>query len=186
MADHPLLKDTIAKMQKSLDHTLHEFSGIHTGKANPSMVDGILVEAYGSHMRLKEVAAITTPDSRMIVVQPWDKSMLKPIEKGIQMANIGINPVIDGNVVRLPFPEMSKDRRAELAKVAHRLAEEGRVAVRNARRDGIEGVKKALKDGKISEDDAKRLEKDVQNHTDRIIKEIGDHLTHKEQELLKV
>lgn len=186
MADHPLIKDTLAKMQKSLEHTLHEFSGIHTGKANPSMVEAVTVEAYGSHMRLKEVAAITTPDSRMIVVQPWDKSMLKPIEKGIQMANIGINPIVDGNVVRLPLPDMSKDRRAELAKVAHRLAEEGRVSVRNARRDGIEAVKKALKDGKISEDDAKRLEKEVQTHTDRIIKEIGDHLTHKEQELLKV
>lgn len=186
MADHPLIKDTLAKMQKSLEHTLHEFSGIHTGKANPSMVEAVTVEAYGSHMRLKEVAAITTPDSRMIVVQPWDKSMLKPIEKGIQMANIGINPIVDGNVVRLPLPDMNKDRRAELAKVAHRLAEEGRVSVRNARRDGIEAVKKALKDGKISEDDAKRLEKDVQTHTDRIIKEIGDHLTHKEQELLKV
>lgn len=186
MADHPLIKDTLAKMQKSLDHTLHEFSGIHTGKANPSMVEGVMVEAYGSHMRLKEVAAITTPDSRMIVVQPWDKSMLKPIEKGIQMANIGINPVVDGNLVRLPLPDMSKDRRAELAKVAHRLAEDGRVSVRNARRDGIEHVKKALKDGKISEDDGKRLEKEVQAHTDRIIKEIGDHLTHKEQELLKV
>ena len=186
MNDHPLIKDTITRMQKNLDHTLHEFSGIHTGKANPSMVEGIPVETYGSSMRLKECAAIHTPESRMIVVQPWDKSLLKPIEKAIQVANIGINPVVDGALVRLPLPEMSKERRQELTKVAHRLAEEGRVALRNTRREGIELVKKTLKDGKISEDDAKRLEKEVQTHTDRISKEIDTHLAHKEQELLKV
>ncbi len=162
MADHPLTKDCIAKMQKNLDHTLHEFSGIHTGKANPSMVEGIMVEAYGSAVRLKECAAIHTPDPRMILVQPWDKSLLRTIEKAIQMANIGINPVVDGPAVRLPLPEMSKERRQDLTKVAHRLAEEGRVAIRNTRRDGVEAVKKALKDGKVSEDDAKKLEKDIQ------------------------
>jgi len=186
MADHPLVKDCIAKMQKNLEHTLQEFAGINTGKASPAMVEGIMVEAYGSNMRLKECAAIHTPDPRMINVQPWDKSLLKPIEKAIQMANIGINPVIDGPIVRLPLPEMSKERRLELTKVAHRLAEEGRVAVRNTRRDGVEALKKALKDGKITEDDHKKLEKDVQTQTDRIIKEIGDQTAKKEQELLKV
>ena len=186
MNEHPLIKDTIARMQKNLDHTLHEFSGIHSGKANPTMVEGIPVEAYGSNMRLKEVAAIHTPESRMIVVQPWDKTLLKAIEKAIQSANIGINPVVDGAVVRLPQPEMSKERRQELTKVAHRLAEEGRVALRNTRRDGIELVKKAQKDGKITEDDSKRIEKDVQAHTDRISREIDTALATKEQELLKV
>lgn len=186
MAEHPLTKDCVAKMQKSLDHTLHEFSGINTGKATPSMVEGIMVEAYGSTMRLKECAAIHTPDPRMISVQPWDKSLLKPLEKAIQMANIGINPVIDGPCVRLPLPEMSKERRQELAKVANRLAEEGRVAIRNARRDGVDAVKKALKEGKISEDECKKLEKDIQTHTDSLIKQIGDNLAKKEQELLKV
>jgi ribosome recycling factor len=186
MADHPLIKDCIAKMQKNLDHTLHEFSGVHTGKASPALVEGVMVEAYGSTVRLKECAAIHTPDPRMISVQPWDKSLLKPIEKAIQMANIGINPVIDGPSVRLPLPEMSKERRQELTKVAHRLAEEGRVAIRNTRRDGVELIKKALKDGKVSEDEAKKLEKDVQTATDRMVKDIGDHLTKKEQELLKI
>jgi len=186
MAEHPLTKDCIAKMQKSLEHTLHEFSGINTGKATPSMVEGIMVEAYGSTMRLKECAAIHTPDPRMISVQPWDKSLLKPLEKAIQMANIGINPIIDGPCVRLPLPEMSKERRQELAKVATRLAEEGRVAIRNARRDGVDAVKKALKDGKISEDECKKLEKDIQTHTDSLIKQIGDNLAKKEQELLKI
>jgi len=186
MAEHPLLKDCVAKMQKSFDHTLHEFAGINTGKASPSMVEGLMVEAYGSSVRLKECAAIHTPDSRMISVQPWDKSLLKPIEKAIQMANIGINPIIDGPCVRLPLPEMSKERRQELTKVAHRLAEEGRVAIRNARRDGVDAVKKALKDSKISEDEAKKLEKDIQTTTDSLIKQIGDNATKKEQELLKV
>jgi ribosome recycling factor len=186
MADHPLIKDCIAKMQKNLDHTLHEFSGVHTGKASPALVEGVMVEAYGSTVRLKECAAIHTPDPRMISVQPWDKSLLKPIEKAIQMANIGINPVIDGPSVRLPLPEMSKERRQELTKVAHRLAEEGRVAIRNTRRDGVELIKKAQKDGKVSEDEAKKLEKDVQTATDRMVKDIGDHLTKKEQELLKI
>ena len=186
MAEHPLLKDCVAKMQKSFDHTLHEFAGINTGKASPSMVEGLMVEAYGSSVRLKECAAIHTPDSRMISVQPWDKSLLKPIEKAIQMANIGINPIIDGPCVRLPLPEMSKERRQDLTKVAHRLAEEGRVAIRNARRDGVDAVKKALKDSKISEDEAKKLEKDIQTTTDSLIKQIGDNATKKEQELLKV
>ncbi len=186
MADHPLVKDCVAKMQKSFEHTLHEFSTINTGKASPAMVEGIMVEAYGSSMRLKECAAIHTPDPRMIQVQPWDKSLLKPIEKAIQMANIGINPVIDGPSVRLPLPEMSKERRQELTKVAHRLAEEGRVAIRNARRDGVDAVKKAQKEGKLSEDDAKKLEKDIQTATDNLIKQIGDNVTKKEQELLKV
>ena len=186
MADHPLVKDCIAKMQKNLEHTLQEFAGINTGKASPAMVEGIMVEAYGSNMRLKECAAIHTPDPRMISVQPWDKSLLKPIEKAIQMANIGINPIIDGPCVRLPLPEMSKERRQELTKVAHRLAEEGRVAIRNTRRDGIELVKKALKDGKITEDDSKKIEKDVQAVTDRLMKDIGDNVAKKEQELLKV
>lgn len=186
MAEHPLVKDCVAKMQKSFDHTLQEFAGINTGKASPAMVEGIMVEAYGSTMRLKECAAIHTPDPRMISVQPWDKSLLKPIEKAIQVANIGINPIIDGPSVRLPLPEMSKERRQELTKVAHRLAEEGRVAIRNVRRDGVDSVKKALKDSKVTEDEAKKLEKEIQNATDRLIKEIGDQVAKKEQELLKV
>jgi ribosome recycling factor len=186
MNEHPLIKETAEHMTKSLDHTLQEFSAIHTGKASPTMVEGIMVEAYGSQMRLKEVAAITTPDARLIQVQPWDKSLVKPIEKAIQVANIGINPSTDGNVIRLPLPELSGERRKELVKVAHRLAEEGRVSVRHARHDGLEAVKKLQKNGEISEDDLKRYEKEIQKHTDRFIKEIGDHLNHKEQELLTV
>ncbi len=173
-------------MKKAVDHTLHEFSTIHTGKASPAMVESVMVEAYGSMMPLKGCAAITTPDPRMIQIQPWDKGLTRAIEKALQMANIGVNPVVDGALIRLPFPELSKERRQEFVKTAHRLAEEGRVSVRHIRRDAMEATKKLKKDGKISEDDEKRLEKDVQTATDKSIKDIDAHLAHKEKELLTV
>lgn len=180
------LSDAQARMKKAVDHTLHEFSTIHTGKASPAMVESVQVEAYGSMMPLKGCAAITTPDARMIQIQPWDKALLRPIEKALQMANIGVNPVVDGSLIRLPFPELSKERRQEYVKTAHRLAEEGRVAVRHVRRDAMEAAKKLKKDGKISEDDEKRLEKDVQAATDRAIKDIDSSLAHKEKDLMTV
>lgn len=179
---HPILTEAQTRMKKALDHTLHEFANIHTGKATPAMVEGIVVEAYGSQMRIKECAAITTPDSRMIVIQPWDRGLVQAISKGIQVANIGLNPAVDGLVVRVPLPEMSRERRQEFVKVAHRLAEEGRVHIRNVRRDVLESVKKA----KLPEDDAKRLEKEVQALTDKTIGEINQHLASKEKELLTV
>jgi ribosome recycling factor len=178
----PLLNDAIARMKKAVDHTLHEFSSIHTGKATPSMVEGIMVEAYGSQMRLRDCAAITTPDARLIQIQPWDAGLVKAVEKAIQVANLGFNPIPDGKIVRVPLPEMSRERRQEFAKTAHRLAEEGRVHVRNVRRDAMEAVKKA----KLPEDESKRLDKDIQAATDRSIKEINDHLASKEKELLTV
>jgi ribosome recycling factor len=171
------LSDAQARMKKAVDHTLHEFSTIHTGKASPAMVESVMVEAYGSMMPLKGCAAITTPDPRMIQIQPWDKALVRPIEKALQMANIGVNP---------PFPELSKERRQEFVKTAHRLAEEGRVAVRHVRRDAMEAAKKLKKDGKISEDDEKRLEKDVQTATDKAIKDIDTAVANKEKELMTV
>src|SRR3954466_7822499 len=108
---HPILTDAQPRMKKTVDHALHEFSTIHTGKASPTMVEGVMVEAYGSMMRLKECAAISTPDARMIQVQPWDKGLLRAVEKAVQQANLGINPIVDGAVVRLPFPDLSKERR---------------------------------------------------------------------------
>lgn len=184
--NHPILTDVSARMKKAVDHTLHEFSTIHTGKASPAMVESIMVEAYGSTLPLKGCAAITTPDPRMIQVQPWDKGLTRAIEKALQTANIGVNPVVDGTVIRLPFPELSKERRIEFVKTAHRLAEEGRVAVRHARRDAMEAAKRLKKDGKLSEDDEKRLEKEVQGATDRFIREIDTHLANKEKELTTV
>lgn len=178
----PFLADAQAKMKKAVDHTLHEFSAIHTGKATPSMVETVMVDAYGSQTPLKGCAAISTPDARLIQIQPWDVSLMKSIIKGIQEANLGFNPVPDGKVIRIPLPDMSRERRQEFVKNAHRLAEEGRVHVRNARRDVIEAVKKA----KLPEDEAKRVEKDIQVATDAAIKSIGDHLAHKEKDLLTV
>jgi ribosome recycling factor len=169
-------------MKKTVDHTLHEFSTIHTGKASPSMVEAVMVDAYGSQMRIKDCAAITTPDPRMIVIQPWDKGLTQAISKGIQLANLGFNPSIDGQLVRIPLPEMSRERRQEFVKVAHRLAEEGRVHVRNVRRDALESLKKA----KLPEDEAKRTEKEIQALTDKAIEEINHHVATKEKELLAV
>jgi ribosome recycling factor len=184
--NHPILTDAQTRMKKAVDHTVHEFATIHTGKASPAMVETIMVEAYGSMLPLKGCAAITTPDPRLIQIQPWDKGLTRAIEKALQTANIGINPVVDGNLIRLPFPELSRERRQEFVKTAHRLAEEGRVAVRHARRDAMEAAKKQKKDGKLSEDDEKRLEKEVQAATDRAIKDIDAHLASKEKELTTV
>ncbi len=177
---NPILSETNAKMTKAVEHTLHEFSGIHTGKATPSMVEGVVVDAYGSQMRLKECAAITTPDARLIQVQPWDPGLVKAVEKAIQAANLGFNPMVDGKLVRIPLPEMSRERRQDFVKTANRLAEEGRVHVRNVRRDALENLKKA----KLPEDEGKRLEKDIQAVTDKAIKDINEHLARKEKDLL--
>ncbi len=175
-------------MEKAVAHTLHEFSTLHTGKASPSMVESlpIEVERYGSTMQLRELAAITTPDPRCIVVTPWDKSTLKSIERGIQAANLGFNPVVQGNLVRIPIPELSGDRRRDLAKVANRQAEDGRIAVRHARHDAIEAFRKMEKEKEISEDDLHRFEKEVQQETDKAIARINDALETKEKELLTV
>jgi ribosome recycling factor len=133
-------------------------------------------------MRLKECAAILTPDPRLIQIQPWDASLVKAIEKAIQTANLGFNPIADGKTVRVPLPDMSRERRLEFVKTAHRLAEEGRVQVRNVRREAFDAVKKA----KLSEDEGKRIEKEIQSATDKAIKDINEHLAHKEKELLAV
>lgn len=174
------------KADKAVDHTAHEFASVNTGKANPAMVENIVVEAYGSQMALREMAAITTPDARTIAVQPWDKSVLKNIERSIQAANIGITPAVMGDVIRLPLPELTGERRQELVKLVGKYAEDGRVGVRNARRDSMESLKKLQKDGDISEDDLKRGEKEIQSKTDAAIKRINDLLAAKEKDLTTV
>lgn len=179
---HPILTDAQNRMKKAVDHTLHEFSAIHTGKATPQMVESVLVEAYGTMTPLKQCAAISTPDARLIQIQPWDTSLAKAIAKGIIDANLGFNPIVDGKTIRVPLPDMSRERRQEFVKNAHRLAEEGRVHVRNVRRDVIEHAKKA----KLPEDELKRLEKDIQTATDKAIADINTHLAHKEKDLLTV
>lgn len=179
-------KTMTEKAAKAIEHAAHEFAAINTGKANPGMVEGITVEAYGSHMAIRDMAAITTPDARTIAIQPWDRSVLKAIEKAILVSNIGITPSIMGDVIRLPLPDLTGQRRQELVKFASRHAEDGRVAIRNARRDAMDALKKLLKDSAISEDDAKRAEKEIQAKTDEAIKKIGDLFAAKEKDLTKV
>ena len=184
--NHPILTDLQARMKKALEHTLHEFSTIRTGKASPAMVEGVMVEAYGTSMRLRDCAAITTPDARLIQITPWDKSIIRNVEKALQTANLGINPIVDGGLIRMPLPELSRERRQEFVKVAHKLAEEGRVSVRNARHEAMETAKRQQKEGKLSEDDARRIEKEVQTLTDKSMKDLEAHLAAKETELTTV
>lgn len=186
MKAEQILKHTRDEMRKALDHSLHEFNTIHTGKASPAMVESLPVDAYGSTMQLKEVAAITTPDARTISIQPWDKNMIQPVEKAIQTANIGLNPILKGTSLICPLPDLSRERRQELVKLCHHLAEEGRIGIRAGRRGGMEAIKKLEKEGEISEDDRKRLEKEVQAETDRFNHEIEQHLKSKEAELMRV
>jgi ribosome recycling factor len=173
-------------MEKAVEHTQSEFSSLHTGKASVGMVDCVVAEVYGSQVRIKDIAAVTTPDSRTIRIQPWDKDSLKPIEKAITVANVGLNPVIDRVAIRCNVPEMSGERRQDMSKVANAMAEEGKVSVRGIRRDTLDLLKKAQKTGEISEDDLKRLEKDVQKLTDSSIAEIDEVLGKKVADLMKV
>ena len=183
------IKKTIAdggnNMKKAFEWTLNEFGTLHTGKANPGMVENIQVhiEAYGMTQRLKDMAAITTPDAQSIVVQPFDKGAMEDIRKAIQSANIGINPVPQGNVLRCPVPSLSGERRLELAKRATQMAEEGKVRVRNARRDCLESLKKANKDKLVTDDEMKRSDKEIQTHTDKYTADIEKSLKAKEAEL---
>jgi ribosome recycling factor len=181
-----VLKTLDSDMKKAVDHTAHEFSTLHTGKANPSMVDHLQAEVYGSQMRIKDIAAITTPDARLIVIQPWDKAAIKPIEQAIITANIGLNPSSDGQKIRVPIPELSRERRENLIKVSHKMAEDGRIGIRSARHDAMEALKTGAKDGDISEDDQKRYEKEVQKKTDHYNLEIAKIVAAKEAELLQV
>lgn len=189
MSTHPLLKATADKMTAAVAHVQREFATLHTGKANPMMLEGLHFhpESYGgASMALKDVAAIMAPDPRMIVVQPWDKGLLKEIEKAIMTAGLGFNPRIDGEVVRINIPELSKERRAELAKMAGKMAEEGRIALRNVRGEARDHLKKGQKDGQLTEDDLKRLDKELQTLTDEANKKIDELFAKKEKELMAV
>lgn len=180
------LTQTKDAMGKAVAHVRHEFETVHTGKANPSMVENVMVEAYGTTSRLRDIAAITTPDSSTIRIQPWDKGILKDVEKAILAANIGVTPAVMGDAVRCPIPALSGERRAELAKICRDMAEQGRVAVRGIRRDIIDAVKKLQKAGTVTEDELKKFEKDVQNATDKSIADINSSLEAKEADLKKI
>lgn len=173
-------------MEKAVEFLKHEFSAIRTGKASPALVENIDVECYGSMMKLKQCASISSPEPRMLVVDAFDPSTVQAIEKAIRESNIGINPVVAGKVIRLPIPALSEERRRDLVKTCKNIAEDMRVRVRACRRDAMDGLKKSEKDGGITEDDLKGYEKDVQKLTDDFIKKIDETFTAKDAEIMKV
>src|SRR5437867_9477183 len=181
-----ILLEAEEKMLKTEEVVQREFAGVRTGKASPGLVENIIVEAYDSQMRLRELAGITTPEHRMLVIQPWDASTLHPIEKAIQKANLGLNPMIQGKVIRIALPELSEERRHEFVKVVRKMTEDDRVAIRHVRRDAIEHLKKESKASTIAEDDLEHAEKEVQKLTDQYIAKIEAHLAHKEKEIMTV
>ncbi len=187
MSIDEILLECEDKMQKSEEHVAQEFNGVRTGKASPALIENLTVEVYGgSHMRLRELAGITVPESRQLLVTPWDASTVTPIEKAIQRANIGLNPMVQGRAIRIMIPELSTEQREKFVKAVRHMAETGRVAVRHVRREALEHLKKEQKGGTITEDELKHTEKEVQTLTDGYIKRIDDHLLHKEKEIMTV
>ena len=179
-------KDQERRMQKALDHLADEFGAVRAGRANAKVLDRISVEYYGSETPLNGVATISSPDARTLVIQPWDTKLLKDIAKAIQMSDLGINPQNDGRVIRLVFPQLTEERRKELAKQVKKYAEDAKVAMRNIRRDGMDYVKKLKKNSEITEDDQKKAEKDLQDLLDKYIKKVDAALAAKEKELMAI
>src|SRR6266404_5598628 len=186
MPINDILLEAEDKMQKTEEVVQHEFSGVRTGKASPGLVENITVEVYGSQMRIRELAGITTPEPRMLVIQPWDASTLHAIEKAIQKSNLGLNPAVDKKFIRIVLPELSQERRQEFIKIVKKMAEDGRVAIRHVRRDALEQLKKDAKAGGVTEDQVEVAEKEVQKLTDQYIGKIDTHVEHKEKEILTV
>jgi len=178
--------ETENRMKKSLETLQKELSRIRTGRATPALLDGIRVDSYGTAVPLNQVAAIAVPDPRLITVSPWDKNLLSAVEKAILASDIGLTPLRDKNIIRLPIPSLTEERRKELVKQCSKICEENKVAVRNVRRDMNEEIKKAEKNKGITEDDRKREEQAVQKTTDRFIKQIDDILASKEKEIMAV
>ncbi len=183
-----IILETEDMMDRALQHTLHEFTNIHTGKATPAMIENVsvYVESYGTNMSIKELGAITTPDLHTIQVTPWDKGTSGAIDKAIREANLGLNPIARGATILVPIPELSGDRRKELVKMAASHAEEGRISVRQARHHAMDQLKKLKAEGHVSEDDVKRHENEVQELTDDHVKQINDAFEQKEKDLLTV
>lgn len=176
--------DVERRMNGAVEALKHDLAGLRTGRANAAMLDPVTVEVYGSHMPINQVASITAPEPRMLSVQVWDKSNVGPVDKAIRSAGLGLNPIVDGQTLRLPIPEMTQERRKELSKLAGQYAEKGKIAVRNVRRDANESLKIDEKKGEISEDELKRLETEVQKMTDKAIADIDAASAVKEKEIL--
>lgn len=182
----PEIKNYDEKMLKTIEVVKANFASVRAGRANAGVLDRITVEYYGTPTPLNQVAAVSSPDPRTLVIQPWDGSLLKAIEKAIQTSDLGINPQNDGRVIRLVFPQLTEERRKELTKQVKKYGEEGKVAVRNIRRDAMDEIKKKTKKSEITEDDQKNLEKELQDLTDKRCKEIDELTAKKDKELMAV
>jgi ribosome recycling factor len=174
------------KMKSSVEHLGRELAAVRAGRANPAVLDKVTVDYYGAPTPLNQVAAISSPDPRSLMIQPWDSTLLKAIEKAIQTSDLGINPQNDGRVIRLVFPQLTEERRKDLTKQVRKYAEDSKVAVRNIRRDAVDYVKKAQKKGELTEDDQKKAEKDIQDLTDKHVKKIDEMCAKKEKELMEI
>jgi len=181
-----ILKDVEHRMEKAVEAAQHDFSTIRTGRANPVLLDRILVDYYGNQMHVNQLATITAPEPRLLVIAPWDKNALQAIEKAILASDLGLTPASDGNVIRLQIPYLTEERRREMIKVLHRKSEDAKIAVRNVRRDANEHLKDLEKKHEISEDECKRTQDQVQKLTDRYIEQIDKLQRAKEQELMEV
>lgn len=186
MSDEPDLDSIERRMNGAVESLRHEFAGLRTGRASTSLLDPITVEVYGATMPINQVGSISVPEPRMLSVSVWDRGSVSAVEKAIRNSGLGVNPVVDGTLIRIPIPELNQERRQEMVKLGHKYAEQARVAVRNVRRDGMDQLKKLEKDGKISEDDHKIYAEEVQSLTDKAIATIDAALTSKEKEILQV
>ena len=186
MTKDDILLETEMAMEKSVDFMVHEFAAVRTGKASPALVENVDVHAYGSTMKLKQLALITTPEQRLLVVQPFDAGTVRDIEKALNESRIGITPSVDGKIIRLPIPELSEERRKDLVRSLGKMAEEARVRVRGNRRTALDEAKKLKASGTLTEDGMRDTEDEVQKLTDRFVKSIDEHLGRKEAEIMKV
>jgi ribosome recycling factor len=182
----PSLQQAKQRMESALESVRREFGSVRTGKASPALLDTVRVEAYGSRVPLNQVGTVSAPEPRMLTIQPWDKALMKDIEKAIRESDLGLNPSNDGNIIRVPIPALTEERRKEYVRLLHKLAEEGRVAIRQARKDANDDVKAREKKEHLSEDDVRREQGEVQKLTDSYIAKVEEILKHKEAEVMEV
>ena len=181
-----LLADAKERMQKSVDATLNQFGTVRTGRANPHLLDRVMVDYYGAQTPLKQLATLAAPEARLLTVTPYDKSAMKMIEKAIRDSDLGLNPSNDGNIIRLSVPELTEERRKELVKMTRHIAEEGRIGIRNARRDVMHDLRELKTEGEVGADEEKRAEAELQKLTDEMVAQLDGHLKAKEAEILEV
>ena len=186
MSDAIDMNDLKKRMEAAINSLSHDLAGLRTGRASSALLDPVVVEAYGQKMPINQVGTINVPEARMVAVQVWDKSMVGAVERAIRESNLGLNPVVDGQNLRIPLPELNEERRRELVKVAHQYSEQAKVAIRHVRRDGMEEIKRAEKDGDVGKDDARMLSESVQKLTDEMVVKVDQTVAEKEKEIMQV